>query len=378
MIELILGLACFFILHAYFGYPLSLVIIGRIRGRRQVAKKWHTPYVTLIITAHNEEKRIRRKIENTIAIDYPKALLQVLVASDGSLDQTNQIVREFCGEGVELLEITERGGKERAQKAAIQQAKGEVLVFTDVATLLAPHALREIVGNFADPSVGAVSSEDRLVGLDGKPVGEGLYVRYEMWLRRLESRVGSVVGLSGSFFAARKEVCLDFSGEMQSDFRTVLSSVEMGLRAVTEPQAIGYYENVADEKLEFDRKVRTVVRGLTVFFNHLELLNPFRHGLFSYQYLCHKLLRWLVPGFLLLVFISDVFLATGSPFYFGTLILQLTFYSVAFWAWRQGTDCWGLLSKVPFYFVMVNSAILVAWWKYARGHRIVMWAPSER
>ena len=160
------------------------------------------------------------------------------------------------------------------------------------------NGLREIVSNFADPSIGCVSSEDRLVRNDGQPAGEGLYVQYEMLLRRLESRAYSLVGLSGSFFAARKVVCRDFSANMQSDFKTLLNSIQIGLRGVSDADALGYYLDVADQKKELDRKVRTIIRGLTVFFNHIELLNVFRYGLFAYQFFCHKLLRWLVPLFL--------------------------------------------------------------------------------
>ena len=178
-----------------------------------------------------------------------------------------------------------------ARKQAVKLATDDVPVFTDVATHLAPMGLKEIVSNFADPSVGCVSSEDRLIGKHGKPSGEGFYVRYEMWLRRLESKISSTVGLRGSFFNTRKEVCQDFSGEMQSDFRTLLSSVKMMLRGISDPNAMGCYQDVLDEKLEFDSKVQKVIRGLTVFFRHLEFLNMFRYGFFSYQYFCHKPLR---------------------------------------------------------------------------------------
>ena len=235
-----------------------------------------------------------------------------MVASDGSTDATNGIVEAYAERGVELLPVTNRGGKENAQKEAVQVARGEVLVFSDVATRLDPDGLAQIVANFADPAVGCVSSVDRVLGKDGRPGGEGAYVRYEMWLRALESQVHSLVGLSGSFFAARREVCRDFSADMQSDFRTLLNSMRLGLRGVSDPSAVGYYLDVADGRREFDRKVRTVLRGLTVFFRNLEFLNPLRYGFFSYQYFCHKLLRWLVPLFLLFAFATNLALAPGS------------------------------------------------------------------
>jgi cellulose synthase/poly-beta-1,6-N-acetylglucosamine synthase-like glycosyltransferase len=375
--ELIFIGSIFLILFAYFGYPFSLYILALFSNKR-VQRASFLPEVTLIITAYDEEKRIRNKLENTLTLEYPKEKLQIIVASDGSTDQTNEIVRNYHKNKIELLEILDRKGKENAQKEAVKRAKGDVIVFSDVATMLDPDGLKQIISNFADPSIGCASSEDRVLGKDGSPCGEGFYVRYEMWLRRLESKVNSLVGLSGSFFAARREVCQDFSDEMQSDFRTVLNSIKLGFRGVSDPQAIGYYQDVTDEKHEFDRKIRTVLRGLTVFFRHLEFLNIRKYGFFSYQYFCHKLLRWLVPVFLFIAFVSNVILAWKSLLFFILFIGQLSFYCLAILGWKSGFLSSRTLMKVPIYFLTVNASIFVAWWKYLRGHRVVMWKPSER
>ena len=338
----------------------------------------YLPPLTLIITACNEEQRIREKLENTLLLDYPQDLLQVIVASDGSTDGTNAIVGEYAGRGFELLALTERKGKENAQKEAVLLARGEVIVFSDVATRIEPHGLQAIAANFADDSVGCVSSVDKVLGKDGQPCGEGAYVRYEMWLRSLEAKVTSLVGLSGSFFAARKLVCQDFSGDMQSDFRTVLNSMKLGLRGVGDPEAIGFYPDVADNKKEFNRKVRTVLRGQTVFFRNLEFLNVGRYGLFAYQYFCHKLLRWLVPFFLILALIANVLLAFGSGFYLLVLVLHMAFYGVAGYGFFKPAAAERTVVKIPLYFLTVNAAILVAWWRYFTGDRMVMWTPSQR
>jgi cellulose synthase/poly-beta-1,6-N-acetylglucosamine synthase-like glycosyltransferase len=377
MLETLFTGSIVFIFLSYFGYSFSLYLLSIIRKKR-VEKAAYFPFVSVILTAYNEEKRIEEKLRNTLALDYPKDKIQILVSSDGSTDQTNAIVKKYHKDRVELLAIEERRGKENAQKEAVKHANGDVLVFTDIATQLDPEGLREIVANFADPSVGCVSSEDRVIGKNGELSGEGFYVRYEMWLRKLESRVNSLVGLSGSFFAARKEVCQDFSGDMQSDFRTVLNSVKLGLKGVSDPQTIGYYQDVSDESREFDRKVRTVLRGLTVFFQHLEFLNIFRYGLFSYQFFCHKLLRWLVPIFLCIALVSNIILALKSYVFVILLIGQLLFYGLALWGWygKKGTP--SVLVRIPMYFCVVNASILVAWWRYITGQRLVMWTPSER
>ena len=377
MLTLIFCGSLFLVLFAYFGYPLTLLLIAQVRSQ-EVKKSLFIPSVTLIITAYNEEKRIREKLENTLSLEYPREKLQILVASDGSTDATNGIVEAYADGGVELLPVTRRGGKENAQKEAVQVARGEVLVFSDVATQLDADGLTQIVGNFADPTVGCVSSIDRVLGKDGRPAGEGAYVRYEMWLRTLESQVHSLVGLSGSFFAARRVVCKDFSADMQSDFRTLLNSMRLGLRGVSDPLAIGYYLDVADGRREFDRKVRTVVRGLTVFFRNLEFLNPLRYGFFSYQYLCHKLLRWLVPLFLLSAFTTNLAMIPGSLGYSALLVAQVCFYATAVWIWRRPAPPAHAMLKIPAYFVAVNAAIVLAWWRYFRGQRLVMWTPSQR
>lgn len=373
-VAVLFGLSLFSVFYAYLGYPLSLLIL-RPRKRKGLQREM-TPPVTLIITAFNEEKRIRAKLENTVALDYPPEDLQVIVASDGSTDLTNEIVRSYAPQGIELLEVKNRGGKENAQKEAVSHARGDIIVFSDVATRIDPHGLLQIVSNFADSSVGCVSSEDRLIGQDGKPSGEGFYVCYEMWLRRLESQVNSLVGLSGSFFAARAEVCRDFSGDVQSDFRTLLSSMKLGMRGVSDPDAVGHYLDIANEKKEFERKVRTVLRGLTVFFNHCEFLNVRKYRLFSYQFFCHKLLRWLVPFFLLIAFLTNVLLVPASGFYAISMAGQILFYTLAVYGWKVG----GLKGymKIPMFFLVVNAAIAVAWYHYMSGKRVVLWTPSER
>jgi cellulose synthase/poly-beta-1,6-N-acetylglucosamine synthase-like glycosyltransferase len=366
------------VVQPYFIYPLSIYIIGLFK-RNKSGKDASGISVTVIITAFNEEKRIESKIKNTIETDYPKERMQIIVASDGSTDRSNEIINTFHDHGVELLSIVERRGKESAQREALKHARGEIIVFTDVATMLEKNAIGQIVSNFADPTIGCASSEDRLVGKDGKLSGENIYVRYEMWLRRLESRVGSPVGLSGSFFAARKSVCEDFSGDMDSDFRTLLNSVKQGMRGTCDQQAVGYYLDLSDQRREFDRKVRTVLRGLTVFFRNIEFMNIFRYGIFSYQLFCHKLLRWLVPFFMIILFVVNIPLALTSNKYAALLAMQCVFYGVAIFSLFHDLYSSRItFIKIPVYFVTVNASILVAWFRYLTGQRVLVWTPSER
>ena len=376
--EVMFFLSLLGLVYAYFIYPITIYLVGFYRINKVCIAEVNC-CVTVIIAAYNEEKRIFNKIKNTLEANYLINNLQVIVVSDGSTDKTNDIVLDFQQYGVEFLSIPERKGKENAQREALKHARGEIIVFTDVATILEKNAIKRIVSNFADPDIGCVSSEDRVMGKDGKQSGESFYVRYEMWLRRLESRVSSPVGLSGSFFAARKSVCEDFSTDMDSDFRTLLNSVKRGMRGTCDEEAIGYSFDLSDQRKEFDRKVRTVLRGLTVFFRNIEFMNIYKYGLFSYQLFFHKLLRWLVPFFMIILFVVNIPLALVSKKYFVLLLAQLLFYGVGIFSLFHDlfSNQW-ILFKIPVYFVTVNASILVAWFRYLTGQRVLTWTPSER
>jgi glycosyltransferase involved in cell wall biosynthesis len=375
--QILFWAAIFFIFYAYLGYPIVLMAVALFRNL-PVKKGNITPTVSFIITAYNEEKRIREKIENALKQDYPRDRLEIIVASDRSDDRTDEIVRCFDSNGVRLVRAGERGGKEAAQKLAVDVAAGEILVFSDVATLMPPDGITNIVKNFHDPTVGCVSSVDRVIDSGTKIGGEGIYVRYEMLLRNLETRVGTLVGLSGSFFAARKEVCRNWAIDLQSDFHTLLNAVKMGLRGVSDPDSVGYYKNIADETREFERKVRTVLRGINVLMASLAVMNPFRYGLFSWQLLSHKLCRWLVPFAMILAFLSNAFLAFRSPIYQYAIILQLAFYAIAFAKLPAKLFGRHAMLRIPSFLVLVNLSILYAWYRYVRGERMVRWVPSER
>ena len=360
------------IVYAYAGYPCALMMLTIVRDR-PVKKAAIRPRVSFIIAAHNEADRIAGKIDNTRKQDYPAGAMEIIVASDCSTDRTDDIVRSY-GRCVLLVRSRERLGKEAAQQLAVRTAIGEVLVFSDVATALAPNAVSAIVQNFADPSVGCVSSIDRLVEADGSPSGEGMYVRYEMWLRRLESRVNTLVGLSGSFFAARRDVCRRWAADRQSDFSTLLNAVNMGLRGVIDVDSVGHYRNLADDRREFHRKVRTVVRGISVLERHARLLNPFRYGMFAWQLLSHKVCRWLVPFAMIAAAISNVFLLDDAAFYGVTFLLQAAGYAAAIGGAWTGAPA----LRVPMFFVVANLGVLTAWLRFARGERLLSWNPSQR
>jgi hypothetical protein len=223
-----------------------------------------------------------------------------------------------------------------------------------------------------------VSSVDQFVDAQGNLSGEGAYVKYEMWLRRLETKVNTLVGLSGSFFAARRIVCSPWADNLQSDFNTLLNSMKMGLRGVSDSESVGYYKNLSDEKKEYQRKVRTVLRGIAVLMRSLPMLNPFRYGMFAWQLFSHKLCRWLVPFAMIGALVSNVVLATHSTLYGMLLLGQFLFYTTAaayaVFQWMPKSSVF----RLPSFFVLVNLSILDAWMRYFRGDRVFRWEPSKR
>jgi len=211
---------------SYFIYPILLVLITKLTKKESYQKNSEIsdmPYLSFIITAFNEEKQIEDKLENTLRAKYPRGKIEIIVASDGSTDRTNEIVKKYADKDVILHPVLERKGKENAQRSAIQSAKGDILVFSDVSTKIETVALKQIAQSFENPKVGAISSEDRFLTETGEVAGEGAYVKYEMWLRKLEGQAKGLVGLSGSFFAARKSVCKEWNINIPSDFNTALN-----------------------------------------------------------------------------------------------------------------------------------------------------------
>lgn len=368
--------------YSYFIYPIILLCLkksGFITIRNQsTTKTAEFPRISFIITAYNEESRIKQKIENTLELDYPKAKLEILVASDASSDKTNLIVNNYQKQAVKLIDVKERKGKEHAQLKAIQASHGDILVFSDVATRINTDALLIIANSFRDERVGAVSSEDRFITTDGKIVGEGVYVKYEMWLRKLECSFNTLVGLSGSFFAARKQVCQSWNIQVPSDFNIALNCVRKDYIAISHPELLGYYPNIKDEAQEYQRKVRTVIRGIAALFSQKEVMNPFKYGLFSFQVISHKLMRWLVPWFLLITLLSNLLLWNQHWLFSLTLIAQVIFYLLSIIGSLFSAAKQNALIKISFFFVQVNLAITQAMLMFLYGKRITRWESSKR
>jgi cellulose synthase/poly-beta-1,6-N-acetylglucosamine synthase-like glycosyltransferase len=360
--------------YAYVGYPCVVWALARSRRPAQYSSATLPP-VSLIIPAHNESANIVAKVKNVLALDYPRPLLEVIWVSDGSTDDTASLIRSTGGPETTVVELTGRGGKAAALNAGLARSSHDIVVFSDASILLEPQALRRLVAPFDDPNVGCVSGEDVIAGGGG----EALYGRYELFLRRQESRVSSIVGASGCFYAQRRRLTGQFLPGLAPDFLSVLRTIEAGYRAISEPGATGSMAAVERIGDEFQRKVRTLLRGITTLSMFPQLLYPWRHGLYAVQLTSHKLVRWLVPFFLGTTLLTSVLLAPRSWLFVALLGLQLAFYSLAAVAWADLRPLAGSLpGKAALYLVVTNLAAFVAWIKFAAGVRQELWSPSER
>ncbi len=368
---------CFgFVAYTYIGYPILMLILSLIVRRKvKDSGREDKPSVTFIIPARNAERFIREKIVNTLAINQQDASsVEIVIVSDESSDGTDDIVREYRDMDVRLIRLDDRAGKESGQQVAIENTEGEIIVFTDVRAQLEPDALSNFLAYFRDDRIGAVSSIDALPeGLSG----EALYVRYEMWLRQLESRVCSLVGLSGSCFAARRSVCEDWHEDIPSDFFTALNAVRHGFRSVLAKDVPCSYGVQAETSKEYGRKVRTVLRGLTCYFRYWPLMIPLKYGFFSLQFLSHKLFRWLIP-FFLIAGVGVLLATTDSVAVFTAgLGAVYVFLLAAGFAWYLPAAHENIICRIALYFMLSNAAIAHAWLSLLRGKRMVTWEPTK-
>lgn len=380
MLAVLTLLALFAMFYSYFGYPLLLMLLPKKSNSNfsLLMSEGSPVSITIIIAARNEEAVIREKIENTLALITPLLSAQVIVASDCSDDETDNIVKSFESRGVELIRAPERNGKEAAQLLAVGHATGDIIVFTDAKVSLEAGALEKFQRYFSDSTIGAVSSFDRIAASGGPSSGEGFYVRYEMWLRQLETRFNSVVGLSGSCFAVRRFLCGSMRTDIPSDFALLLECIRKGKRGILADDIICFYRPVKSEEQEFERKVRTIVRGIRALMIEKEILNLARHGAFAWQITSHKLFRWLVPLFLIVFTYGVLFLGTNSPFFLLLADGLLVFYLLAFLGYLYKGLRTNILFKVPLFFVLTNTAIGLAWLKYFSGEKAVTWSPSPK
>jgi cellulose synthase/poly-beta-1,6-N-acetylglucosamine synthase-like glycosyltransferase len=363
----------------YVGYP-ALMLALSLLFRRPVRRADITPRVSIIIAAYNEERDIEAKLKNTLELDYPRDRMEVIVASDCSTDRTDEIVRRFRMNGVVLYRQPGRFGKTIAQNRAVKVSSGEILVFSDATTMYAPDAIRKIVRSFADPEVGCVAGQLIYVDASSSAVGKGCrsYWGYEKYLKRCESHVGSLVGVSGCLYAVRRTCHTRLANDMIDDFVIATEIHLQDLRTVYEPEAIALEDTNHRAKDEFRMRVRVIKQTLSALRRYRGVLNPFEHKMFAVQMIAHKVLRYVVP-FLLIAALIASGLASGSVEWLWLAFLgQLALYGAAIigWAGERLKIKLGPLA-IPYYFVLVNAASLVAFLKTLCGQTYVVWEPNR-
>ena len=361
------------IVYVYAGYPALVFVLAHLRPR-PVRAAPHLPSVSFIIAAYNEEAAIAAKLDNTLALDYPADRLEVIVASDGSRDRTEDVVRGRAGERVRLLALEGRNGKTIAQNRAVEIARGEILVFSDATTVYRADTVRALVAPFADPEVGCVAGWV-VMGVEAAiHKGRSAYADYEQWLRRYESLVHSILGASGAAYAVRRRLYTPLAGDVISDMAQVVKVVEQGHRAVLAEEAV-VYEPAEGRSVreELERRTRIITRGLRGQYALRRFFDPRRHPWFCFQVLSHRLLRWAIPVFLAIAFVANLALI-GRPIYRLLFAGQLSLYLAAAVAWaleRRNIRLPGLV--IPLYFCVVNLAPVLAVRAIWRGERKVVW-----
>ena len=375
--EIIFWLSAGALFYTYVGYPLLISLISTLRPRR-VQRGNYAPLVTMIVTAYNEEGALAAKLENSLALDYPRPLLEVIVASDCSTDRTDEIARAFASKGVLLHRQTQRLGKTAAQNAAVTKARGSIVLFSDATSLYAPDVLKKILPNFADESIGCVGGRLIYVDPGDTHVGRGAksYWNYETFLKRHESRARSLIGVSGCLYAVRRAAYVPLYHEACSDFIIATKMIEQGLRTIYEPEAICTEETNQQHDNELRMRVRIIAQTFTDLWRHRAMLNPLRSGLYGIQLLSHKVMRYFVPLFLIALFAASASLSGVSISYRLFFVAQSIGYACGAMSWLLGNL--GVRSRIlalPHYFVLANLASLIAMIKFLRGERYASWEP---
>lgn len=366
-------------LFSYLGYPLVIAALARLIGRTPRMGD-ALPTVTLLIAAHNEESVIAAKLENSLAIDYPPERLEILVVADGCVDGTCAIVEGFADRGVRLLRQDPRQGKVSALNLAFPGAHGEIVVCTDANAMYRPDAIRKLVRHFADPEVGLVAGQKRILGEGGAAQGEGLYWRYEGFLKVMDSKVSSAMGATGEIFAIRKALWRSVPADtIIEDFVITMRLVMDGHRAIYDPEAVSEEEASPSVGEEFKRKVRIVAGGWQAIVRLWPLLLP-HHGIVTFQYVSHRVLRWIVvPLMQPVMYVANAALAFHSPFYAALFAAHTAFYALALAGYElQRRGHRPKLFYLPFYFAFLNGSALLGAWRYFTRTQPVTWEKVKR
>jgi cellulose synthase/poly-beta-1,6-N-acetylglucosamine synthase-like glycosyltransferase len=377
--------------YSYLGYPIVLAIWTGLRealagarflsggpDRRQRRRDDRWPAVSVVFSAFDEEACIRQKVENCLALDYPPEKLEVLVGCDGCTDRTAELALEVGDPRVRVIELP-RGGKATALSRLVPIARGEVVVLTDANTMMDRGAVRSLARHFHDASVGAVVGRLRLYNRVRREYEESLYWRYETILKYYEGKLGCVVGANGGLYAIRRLLFSALApGTIIDDFVIPVRIAARGWRVPFEPEAVAYEETTEDYEREFGRRARIGAGNWQSLSLVPDLLDP-RSGFLAFAFVSHKLLRWAAPFLLAIALVLSVPLALRlGPAYRLLLLGQLAFYGLAFLGRTGSAGPLRRVASIAHYFVAMNVALAVGFWRFMRGTQPAAWNRTAR
>lgn len=379
-----IGLSVIF--YTYIGYALVIFILSKLKSQPKPLMSLpdeDLPLVTILVAAYNEEQCIEDKITNTLNLDYPKDKLSIFFVTDGSTDNTPDIVKKF--HAVKLFHEFQRKGKIHAVNRVMKQVTTPIVIFSDANTLLNPPAVRNLVRHYQNAQVGGVAGEKRIYKNEednASGAGEGFYWKYESFLKEKDAAVYSIVGAAGELFSIRTALYEEpAENTIIEDFYLSLSICAKGYRFMYEPEAYALETASASVEEEWKRKVRISAGGFQSMVRLKHLLNPFRYGILTFQYFSHRVLRWtLAPLFLPIVLLTNFWLALTGPALYGVLFfLQTSFYLLAlagYYFREKKISVKGFF--VPYYFVVMNLSVYAGFLRYMKGNQSVVWEKAQR
>lgn len=375
-------ISMFLIFYAFIGYPASLIILNKLgKGKQLTICDNYQPTVSIIIPAHNEESVIENKLKNLISLEYPNEKLEIIVASDNSGDRTNDIAKTFResnkDKNIRLYEVNERKGKTNAQNEAVNICNGEIIIFSDANSILKTNSVKELVKFMSDKSVAYVSGKLVYTNEEASNTSnaESTYWNYDLFMREVESKFGSITAGNGAIYAIRKLDYVHFDPIKSHDSAMPIESVLMGKRAVYNKNAVAYEKAGETGEDEFKRKVRMARYILNVHYEKLEKYNFLEYGWFSYFYFCHRHLRNSLFLLHIILFISNLFIMKDNVVFISIAIGQIMFYSIAI-----GYKTLGLKNRlmyIPYYYSLTIYAQLIGAIRQITGRSKPFWEKAE-
>jgi cellulose synthase/poly-beta-1,6-N-acetylglucosamine synthase-like glycosyltransferase len=393
ILQFIFWILLIILFYTFVGYAFVLFVLLKIKKifftkKVQNSDISYEPDICLFVTAFNEKDYVNQKVANSFSLDYPKEKIQYLWITDGSDDGTPDLLRKY--DQLEVHHLPERRGKMHAMNRGVKFVKAPIIIFSDTNTILGKQSIREIVAKFRNPQTGCVAGEKRIVEKDtdsAAGAGEGLYWKFESWIKRMDSELNSAVGAVGELFAIRTSLFEDVEEDtLLDDFMISLRIAQKGFNIAYTPNAYAEETASLNVKEELKRKIRIAAGGIQTIFRLKSLLNPFRFGILSWQYFSHKVLRWtlapislilILPVNFLIVWQQNKWFETG--FYTITLYVQVLCYLFALVGWYfENRKIRLKLLFVPYYFASINYAAILGIIRFLKGKQTVNWEKSKR